>query len=45
MNEKIEPLAAFIADAALIGTGVVHLYLLAVLVKARANAARAEGTG
>jgi hypothetical protein len=35
MNRKIEPLAALLADGALIAAGLVHLYLTAVLVKAR----------
>ena len=44
MNKKVQPLAVLLADAALIGTGVIHLYLVAVLAKAHSTARRAEGT-
>jgi hypothetical protein len=43
MKKKAAPLAVFLADAALVGTGVIHLYLVALLVKSRQAAGRAEG--
>lgn len=42
MNEKVEPAAVMLANAALVGTGIVHLYLFGVMLKARLIGYRAD---
>ena len=43
MKKKVEPLAVLLADCALVGTGLVHLYLVALMAKSRLGSERAEG--
>jgi hypothetical protein len=43
VKKKVEPVAVFLADAALVGTGLIHLYLVALMARARLGADRPGG--